>query len=72
VEPRDMIEVVALAEAPSKVFLRAGTQDNSSCDVPAGRGICTYPLNLGSISAEMRRGGVVVATARYKIFNTAW
>ena len=71
VDPRDMIEVVAAAAAPSQVFIRAGTQDYS-CDVPAGRRICTYPLSPGSVSAEMRRGGVVVATARYKIFNTAW
>jgi hypothetical protein len=61
--PRDTIEVVAFATAPSQVFIRAGTQDYS-CDVPAGRGICTFPLSLGSISAEMRRDSAVVATAR--------
>jgi len=63
VPPRDTIEVVAFATAPSRVFIRAGTQ-YYSCDVPAGRGICTYPLSLGSISAEMWRDGTVVATAR--------
>jgi len=63
VPPRDTIEVVAYATAPSQVFVRAGLQDYS-CHVPAGRGICTYPLRLGSISAEMRRDGAVVATAR--------
>jgi hypothetical protein len=61
--PRDTIEVVAYATAPSQVFIRAGTQ-HYSCHVPAGRGICTYPLSLGSISAEMQRDGDVVAIAR--------
>jgi hypothetical protein len=63
VPSRDTIEVVAFATAPSQVFLRAGTQEYS-CNVPAGRGICTYPLSLGSISAEMRRDGAAVATAQ--------
>jgi hypothetical protein len=63
VPPRDTIEVVAYATAPAQVFVRAGTQ-HYSCQVPAGRGICTFPLSLGSISAEMRRNCVVVATAR--------
>jgi hypothetical protein len=63
VSPRDTIEVMAYATALSQVFIRAGMQDYS-CDVSAGRGICTYPLSLGSISAEMRRDGAVVATAR--------
>ncbi|MGH3556126.1 endo-1,3-alpha-glucanase family glycosylhydrolase [Mycobacterium sp.] len=63
VPPRDTIEVVAYATAPSQVFIRAGTQ-HYSCQVPAGRGICTYPLSPGSISAEMQRDGTVVATAR--------
>jgi hypothetical protein len=61
--PRDTIEVVAFATAPSRVFIRAGTQ-YYSCDVPAGRGICICPLSLGSISAEMWRDGAVVGTAR--------
>jgi hypothetical protein len=63
VPPRDTIEVMAFATAPSRIFIRAGTQ-YYSCDVPAGRGICVYPLSVGSISAEMRRNGAVVATAR--------
>lgn len=63
VPPRDTIEVVAYATAPSQVSVRAGQQDHS-CQVPAGRGVCTFPLSLGSISAEMRRNGVVVAAAR--------
>ena len=63
VQPRDTIEVVAFATAPSRVFIRDGVQ-HYSCHVPAGRGICTYPLSLGSISAEMWRGGAVVVAAR--------
>jgi glycosyl hydrolase family 71 len=61
--PRDTIEVVSFATAPAQVVLWAGSQ-SYSCQVPAGRGICTFPLNLGSISAEMFREGAVVATAR--------
>jgi hypothetical protein len=60
---RDTIEVVAFAKAPSQVSVVAGTQ-HYSCRVPAGRGICTFPLSLGSISAEMQRDGEVVAIAR--------
>ncbi|MEB3980341.1 endo-1,3-alpha-glucanase family glycosylhydrolase [Mycobacterium sp. 663a-19] len=60
--PRDTIEVVAFARAPAQVFIRAGTQDHS-CDVPAGRRICTFPLSLGPITTIMLRDGVVVATA---------
>ncbi|WP_428338377.1 endo-1,3-alpha-glucanase family glycosylhydrolase [Mycobacterium sp.] len=63
VPPRDTIEVLAFATAPSRIFIRAGTQ-NYSCTVPAGRGNCVFPLSLGSISAEMRRNGAVVAAAR--------
>jgi hypothetical protein len=61
--PRDTIEVVAFATAPSRIAVRAGTQ-NYSCDVSAGRGICICPLSLGSISVEMWRDGSVVATAQ--------
>jgi Glycosyl hydrolase family 71 len=63
VPPRDIIEVVAFATAPAQIFIKAGTQ-NHSCSVPAGRAVCTFPLSLGSISVEMQRDGVVVATAR--------
>jgi hypothetical protein len=61
--PRDTIEVVAYARAQSQVFVRSGTR-YYSCHVPAGRGICTFPLSPGSISVEMRRDCAVVATAR--------
>lgn len=59
---RDMIEVVTFATAPAQVTLRTGTQ-TFSCGVPAGRGVCTTPLRFGPISADMRRDGVVVASA---------
>ncbi|MEB3980342.1 endo-1,3-alpha-glucanase family glycosylhydrolase [Mycobacterium sp. 663a-19] len=61
--PRDVIEVVAFASAPAQVFVRTGTQDYS-CDVPAGRTVCTFPLSLGPISAVMSRDAVVVTTAQ--------
>jgi len=64
VPPRDMVEVVAFAIAPARVFLRTGMGDDS-CDIPPGdRGICIFSLSPGPISAEMRRDGAIVATAR--------
>lgn len=68
--PSDLIEVVAFATAPSQVYLSAGTQ-TYSCDVPEGRGICTFLLSLGSISAILVRDGVVVGTARSNADVTA-
>lgn len=63
VRPRDAIEVVAFATAPAKVSLSTGSEVHS-CDVAAGRSICTFPLSLGSFSATMTRGGATVASAR--------
>jgi hypothetical protein len=60
---RDNIEVVAFATAPSEVLITIGAQHHS-CRVSMGRGICVFPLNFGSISAEMQRDGEVVAMAR--------
>ncbi|HEY0225518.1 MAG TPA: hypothetical protein VGC05_03790, partial [Mycobacterium sp.] len=34
-----------------------------TCDVAAGRTVCTFPLTLGSFSATMTRSGATVATA---------
>ena len=62
-QPRDTIEAVTFATAPSEVSITAGKQ-HYSCRVPGGRGICTFPLQLGSFSAEMQRDGEVVAVAR--------
>jgi hypothetical protein len=61
--PRDMVEVVAFATAPAQVSLRVGSQVHT-CDVSAGRSVCTFPLSLGSFSATMTRAGVTVATAQ--------
>jgi hypothetical protein len=61
-QPRDTIEAVTFATAPSEVVITAGTQ-HYSCRVPAGRGTCTFPLSLGSISAQMERDGEPVAVA---------
>jgi Glycosyl hydrolase family 71 len=63
VAARDNIEAVTFATAPSEVLINVGAQHHS-CSVPAGRGICVFPLNFGAISAEMQRDGEVVATAR--------
>jgi hypothetical protein len=61
--PRDTIEAVTFATAPSEVVITAGTQ-HYSCRVATGRGVCTFPLSLGSISAQMERNGEPVAIAR--------
>jgi hypothetical protein len=66
VDPRDTIEAVTFATAPSDVSITAGTQ-HYSCRVPAGRGICTFPLAIGSISAQMDREGEPVAVARSNV-----
>jgi hypothetical protein len=63
VAPRDTIEVVAFATAPGKVSLTTGSQVRT-CDVAAGRTVCTFPLSLGSFSATMTRDGATVATAQ--------
>ncbi len=62
-QPRDTIEAVTFATAPSDVVITAGTQ-HYACHVAAGRGICTFPLALGSVSAQMQRDGETVAVAR--------
>ncbi len=63
VAARDTIEVVTFATAPSEVLINVGAQHHS-CHVPAGRDICVFPLNFGTISAEMQRDDDVVAMAR--------
>jgi hypothetical protein len=62
-QARDTIEAVTFATASSEVVITAGTQ-HYSCRVPAGRGVCTFPLSLGSISAQLERDGEPVAVAR--------
>ncbi|MDT5314141.1 MAG: hypothetical protein QOE74_3161 [Mycobacterium sp.] len=61
-EPRDAIEVVSFATAPSRIDIVASDQQ-TSCFAAAGRGICVAPLRLGSFTVTMTRGGVVVASA---------
>jgi len=68
--PRNTIEVVTFATAPSEVTITAGTQ-HYSCRVPVGRGVCTFPLSLGAISAQMSRDGEVVAVAKSNADVTA-
>jgi hypothetical protein len=70
VPARDTIEAVTFTTAPSEVVITAGTQ-RYSCRVPAGRGSCSFPLNLGAVAAELQRGGEVVAVARSNADVTA-
>lgn len=62
-EPRDAIEVVSFATAPSRIDIVADDQ-LTSCSVAAGRGVCVAPLRLGFFTANMTRDGVVVASAQ--------
>jgi hypothetical protein len=69
-QPRNTIEAVTFATAPSEVTITAGTQ-HYSCRVPVGPGVCTFPLSLGAISAQMSRYGEVVAVAKSNADVTA-
>lgn len=61
-EPRDAVEVVSFAAAPSRVEIAAGDQ-KTSCFAGTGRGVCVAPLRPGSFTVTMSRDGVVVASA---------
>lgn len=59
---RDTVEAVTFSRAPATVRI-VFDGDEYSCEVPAGRGICVAPLNLGAFAADLTRGGEVVASA---------
>jgi hypothetical protein len=62
-EPRDAIEVVSFATAPSRIDIVAGDQ-MTSCTAAVGRGICVAPLRPGSFTVTMTRDGAVVASTQ--------
>lgn len=59
--PRDTIEVLVFATAPAVVHVDAGAE-RYECAVTPGVGSCTFPLQIGEISATMTRDDQVVAT----------
>lgn len=62
VPPRDAVEVDAFSRQPSIVRVQIGAA-NYSCDVPAGLGVCTFPLSPGNVSAAIWRDNHPQSTA---------
>jgi hypothetical protein len=52
--PRDSVEVESFAMAPSVVVASIGG-NRLFCDVPAGFGVCTFPLSPGVIAVGLSR-----------------
>ncbi|MDP9435735.1 MAG: glycoside hydrolase family 71 protein [Actinomycetota bacterium] len=57
---RDTVEALTFLTRPGKVTLHVGTRTHT-CAVDAGVDTCVVPLGPGRVSAEVRRGGDVVA-----------
>ncbi len=58
---RDTIEALTFLTAPATVTIKAGAT-TTRCDAPAGVGVCTVPLGLGTVSATVTRAASVVAS----------
>ena len=71
--PRDTIEAMTFAKAPSTVTIKVGTY-STSCSVPAGPGVCTVPLHSGTPSVTMSRSGVTVSslTSPFSVTSTPY
>ncbi|MDT5008699.1 MAG: hypothetical protein QOH57_316 [Mycobacterium sp.] len=69
--PRDTIEVESFAFAPATVVARVGDTWHL-CDVPAGVGVCTFPLAPGRISVMLSRDNVatVTVTSPFEVTDT--
>ena len=60
---RDKVEALAFLTAPATVTIRVGGA-TTSCDLPAGIGVCLAPLGTGGVSATVKRdGGTVTSIA---------
>lgn len=60
---RDKVEALAFLTAPATVTIRVGGA-TTSCDLPAGIGVCLAPLGTGGVSATVTRdGGTVTSIA---------
>lgn len=57
---RDTVEALTFLTAPATVTISTGGR-KSSCEVPAGVGVCTVPLGLGTVSASVVRQSATVA-----------
>ena len=52
---RDAVEFVSFTTAPATLHAVVGTTTHT-CEMPAGLGVCAVPLQLGTISAGLKRG----------------
>lgn len=59
--PRDTVEALTFLTAPGTVTITVGGT-TQRCDVPAGVGVCTVPLGLGTVGASVTRAGAEVAS----------
>jgi Glycosyl hydrolase family 71 len=67
---RDAVEVVSFAVAPSTLQVMIGST-SGSCVVPAGLGVCTFPLQPGGVVAGLWRDGRWTAIAQSPLAVTA-
>ena len=57
---RDTVEVLTFLKAPGTVSVTVGSS-TTTCQAPAGVGVCTVPLEPGHVEAVVTRGGSTVA-----------
>lgn len=57
---RDTVEALTYLVAPATVQLQVG-DTHYSCAAPAGPGVCTVPLSMGTVSVQVVRAGTDVA-----------
>ena len=69
--PVDIVDVLVFATAPSTVVASIGGV-SYSCDVGAGRNVCSFPLHTGDIVVGLQREGVMQTVVRspYTVTNT--
>ena len=64
---RDMVEALTILAQPARVTITVGSESHS-CDVQAGVGVCTSPLNGSTdhavVSAMVSRNNTTVSAAR--------
>jgi hypothetical protein len=63
---QDTVEVEAYSREPSTVVATIGGR-SLTCNVPAGFGVCTFPLGLGGIAVGLFRSG-----ACQQVVNPTW
>jgi hypothetical protein len=71
--PTDTVDVVVFATAPATIVANIGGVI-STCSVGSGRSVCSFPLQLGTISVSMVRNGTtqLVVTSPYVVTATPY